>query len=312
VDDHVALFHIDYGYLPRAVEADEILRDIWIEDTYHSTSLEGNPLSKKQVARLLESGSVAGTLTDALEVQGYGVAARWVYGQAFRHPKEGGVPIEVIRHIHELLIAPAWTVDPPRDHSHPGDFRREAVTIAGSTVRTTPPGAIDGAIRDWIESSSPRGDAEHELIHIANMHAWFERIHPFTDGNGRVGRLLLNFMLMQRGYPPAVLVATERRRYLDALGLADRDSPNALAELVARAIETSINRFLIPKLAGEVRLIPLSALAATCSYSASYLQTLAASGRLQAVREGRIWLSSRTWLEEYRDSRSPRGRRPGT
>ena len=310
VDEQVALFQMDYGYLPRAVEADEILRDIWIEDTYHSTTLEGNPLSKKQVALLLKEGEVRGPLTDSLEVQGYGTAARWVYGTAFEYELDHGVPMEVIRQIHQLLMAPEWAVAPPTDGSRPGDLRRHAVIIAGSSVATTPPGAIAGAVQDWIDSSGPKdATCEHELLHVAEMHAWFERIHPFVDGNGRVGRLVLSFMLLQRGYPPAVLVATERRRYLDALSLCDRGSPGSLAELIARAIETSINRFLIPKLAGDARLMPLRALAETTDYSADYLQQLAASGKLRAVREGRLWLSCRNWLDDYKAQRGPRGRR---
>jgi hypothetical protein len=177
-------------------------------------------------------------------------------------------------------------------------------------VKTTPPAALDGAMQDWVDASAhgPRDD-EHPIAFIARLHAWFERIHPFVDGNGRAGRLLLNFMLIQRGYPPAVLMASERKRYLDALGLADRDNASSLTELVGRGVESSINRFLIPKLAGDARLVPLPALAEGTEFKVSYLRNLAMSGRLRATKEGRIWLSSRTWLQEYRDSRSNRGRR---
>jgi len=173
----------------------------------------------------------------------------------------------------------------------------------------TPPNAIDGAIQDWIDASGAVSDHDHTLLHVASHHAWFERIHPFADGNGRVGRLLMNFMLLQRGYPPAVLLDTSRRRYLDSLEKADRGNPAALTELIARAIEASINRFLIPRLAGDARLMPLAALAEGSEYSADYLRTLAVAGRLRAAREGRIWLSSRAWLKDYRATRNSRGRR---
>jgi fido (protein-threonine AMPylation protein) len=309
VDEQVELFHRDYGGLPRAVEADQILREIWIEDTYHSSALEGNPLSKRQVAQILEEGRATGPLTESLEIEGYGRAARWVYAEASNYPSGNGVPLAVVQTVHRLLLGPAWAIDPPDDGSIAGGWRKRGMKITGSKVRTTPPIAIDGAIQDWIDDSGEPND-EHPLIHATRMHAWFERIHPFADGNGRTGRLALNFMLIQRGYPPAVLVLTTRKKYLEALARADAGSVRALAELVARAIESSLNKFLIPSLAGDARLVPLAALAEASEFTADYLRTLVANDRLHAVRDGRIWLSSRRALEEYRQSRSRRGRKP--
>jgi hypothetical protein len=151
----------------------------------------------------------------------------------------------------------------------------------------------------------------HPVVHAAVHHAWLERIHPFVDGNGRVGRLILNFMLIQSGYPPAVIAASQRPRYLQALRRADAGNPDPLAELIARAVSGALTRFLIPKLAGEAKLVPLSALAAHGPYSGVYLRQLVINGRLRAVREGRLYLSSRAWLNEYIASRDPRGGQPG-
>jgi hypothetical protein len=157
-------------------------------------------------------------------------------------------------------------------------------------------------------STRSRGDV-HPVVHAATHHASFERIHPFVDGNGRVGRLVLNLMLLQEGYPPAVILAEHRTRYLKALKTADDGNPNPLAEVVARSVQATLNRFLIPNLAGEAKLVPLTALAEVSGrYSATYLRDLALDGRLRAVRDGRLWLSSRAWLKEYVASRDPRGR----
>jgi hypothetical protein len=132
-------------------------------------------------------------------------------------------------------------------------------------------------------------------------------LKPFVDGNGRAGRLVLNFMLIQCGYPAAVILATQRSRYLHALSAADRGNANPLAEVVARAVRDTLSRLLIPKLAGEAKLVPLSALAARGPYSAAYLRQLVLAGRLRAVREGRLYLSSRAWLDQYVATRDPRG-----
>ena len=77
---------------------------------------------------------------------------------------------------------------------------------------------------------------------------------------------------------------------------------------MARAVEGTLNRFLIPRLAGDAKLIPLSALAAQTTHSANYLRILIDRRRLRAIRHGNLWLSSRAWLTQYEESRDPRGK----
>lgn len=313
VDELTNHFHVDYGGLPRAVEADEILREIWLEDTYHSSALEGAPLSKKQVVALVEQDQASGPLTDTLEVRGYSDAAAWVYRVAGDYAAADGVPIEVVRRIHEMLMRTSWTVKPFSDGSRPGDWRDQPIRINNSKVVTAVPAAIPSEMEAWWRASSwnpaTADRYKHFLEFIADQHAWFERIHPFADGNGRTGRLLLTFMLMQVGYPPAVFDSTERLKYLRSLAAADSGNLGPLTELLARAIEQSLNKFLIPKLAGEARLVPLASLVEYSGYTPAYLRGLANTGRLRATREGRMWLSSRSWVDEYKAGRSNRGRR---
>jgi Na+/pantothenate symporter len=116
-------------------------------------------------------------------------------------------------------------------------------------------------------------------------------------------------MLIQAGYPPAVILASQRSRYLRALKIADEGNPNPLAEVIARAVSGALSRFLIPNLAGEAKLVPLAALAAHGPYSAAYLRQLVLADRLRAIRDGNLWLSSRAWLRDYVSKRDPRGRR---
>src|ERR1700730_10157341 len=98
---------------------------------------------------------------------------------------------------------------------------------------------------------------------IARHHAAFERIHAFLDGNGRVGRLLTNLILVRLGYPPAIIQKRDRERYLDALARADRGDPGPLGELVARAVLDNLTRFVLPAVAGPAKLLPLEALPTT-------------------------------------------------
>lgn len=238
-------------------------------------------------------------------MEGYARAADWVYRVA---PDYDHVPLDVVQQVHRLALELAWAVEPPATDDRPGNWRRTGVAVRGVVVSL--PASVHGDLRAWSRSTKRRG-GRHPIAHAAQHHAWFERIQPFVDGNGRVSRLLLNFLLLQQGYPPAVILAEKRRQYLQALRTADGGNPNPLTEVVARSVSGALSRFLIPKLAGEAKLVPLTALAAQSGYSSDHLRQLAQGGRLRAVREGRLWLSSKAWLAQYVATRDPRGGAPG-
>lgn len=302
VDEEVTLLHGSLGGLFRAVEADEILRAIWLDDVHNSTAIEGNTMTRAQVEDVVEGRKASARLVEALEVEAYARAADWVYRESIEYE---GVPLAVVSEIHRRVVELPWAVEPPVTRERPGDWRKGGVAVGG--VQVSPPPAVPADLADWSRSTAKLEVGLHPIAHVAIHHAWFERIHPFVDGNGRVGRLVLNFMLIQHGYPPAVILAAQRQRYLRALETADGGNPNPLTEVVARAVAGTLSRFLIPKLAGEAKLVPLGALASQTNYSADYLRQLAQNGRLRAIREGRRWLSSRKWLDDYVRARDPRG-----
>jgi hypothetical protein len=302
LDEEVELLHTHLGGLPRALEADQILREIWIDDVHNSTAIEGNTMTRAQVAALVgPRRRASANLIEVLEVEGYARAADWAYRTA---PEHKGVPVNVVSELHRQAVEPAWTIDPPSTRDRPGDWRKTGVSLRGVSV--SPPPSIPADMHGWSESTRA-DDALHAVARAAVHHASLERIHPFVDGNGRVGRLVLTFELIQHGYPPAVIPKEARTKYLRALRNADEGNPNPLTEVIARAVSGTLSRFLIPKLAGEAKLVPLSALGAQTGYSADYLRQLAQKGRLRAHREGRLWLSSRAWLKDYTRSRDPRG-----
>jgi hypothetical protein len=303
VDEEVRLLRERLGGLPRAVEADEILRAIWIDDVHNSTAIEGNTMTRAQVERLVEDRRPSASLVETLEVEAYARAADWVYRTA---ADTQDVPRSIVSQIHKIAMELPWAVEPPATGDRPGEWRKTAVRVRN--VRVSVPAAIPADLGDWSAATQQPDRADiHPILRAAIHHAWFERIHPFVDGNGRVGRLVLNFMLLQRGYPPAIILAVQRNRYLDALRRADEGSPNALAAVIARAVSQTLSRFLIPGLAGDAKLIPLAALASNGPYSAVYLRQLVLKGRLRAVRDGNLWLSSRAWLADYVAKRDPRG-----
>jgi len=138
---------------------------------------------------------------------------------------------------------------------------------------------------------------------VAVVHCRFEQIHPFLDGNSRVGRLILNLLLVRLGYPPAIIYKNQRTAYLRALRRADQGEPGALGEFIARAILDNLYKFVVPAVAGPARLVPIAALA-NRRITAGALRTAAVRGSLQATKgpDGQ-WRSTRNWVNRYLSTR---------
>ena len=303
----------ELGGLPSPATAQAIWHDIWLDETHHSTAIEGNTLVLKQVARLLDEGRAVGNkeLREYMEVRGYADAAEWVY----RHGVEPGVwsgdalmTVTEIRHVHALALDPVWQIAPHPEadgDERPGSFRRHDIETFAGGMKPPSWTEVPMHVDAWVaEAQALRGlQAPHVPAELAWLHARFEQIHPFLDGNGRAGRLLLNLLLVRLGYPPAIIRKSDRERYLAALRRADDGDCGPLGEFLARAILDNLHRFVVPAVAGPIRLVPLTALARE-RLSANALRVAAVRGRLRAVkdRDG-TWRSSRVWVDEYVASR---------
>ncbi len=282
------------GGLPSPLEAKDIWRGIWLEEAHHSTAIEGNTLVLKQVALLLAEGRAVGNkeLSEYLEVRGYATAADWVYGRAIEPGTWSGgglITLAEIRHIHSLAMTPVWDVAPhPQATSRegPGSFREHDIERFPAGMQPPSWPAVPALMHDWITDARKLRKVEDATIieRLADLHARFEQVHPFLDGNGRTGRLILNLVLVRLGYPPAIIYKGDRARYLAALRRADAGDPGPLGEFLARAVLDNLHKFVVPAVAGPARLVPLPALA-----------TKEVSAR-----------SSRAWVDEYRATRYKR------
>jgi len=297
------------GGLPSPLEAEAIWRGIWLEEAHHSTAIEGNTLVLKQVEALLAEGRAVGNkeLSEYLEVRGYATAADWVYGHAIQSGGWGDealVSLTELRHVHELAMTPVWDVSPhpqATERERPGSFREHEIQPFPEGM--TPPSwtEVPAQVNSWIADVGVLSGVDGPELPeaLAATHARFEQIHPFLDGNGRAGRLVLNLVLVRLGYPPAIIYKGGRSRYLRALRRADQGDPGPLGEFLTRAVLDNLYKFIVPAVAGPARLVPLPALA-NADVSANALRVAAIRGRLKAVKAADgTWRSSRAWVNEY-------------
>ena len=135
----------------------------------------------------------------------------------------------------------------------------------------------------------------HKLVHV----------HPFEDGNGRVSRLVMNLLILKAGYPLAIILKNDRKRYYRVLSEADSKDYTTLCEFVAQSVIRSLNiylKILTPKKNQKEKYLSLEELSKGSPYSATYLRKLATQGKLEAFKEDRNWLSSKKSLKDYIDS----------
>lgn len=306
------------GGLPSPVEAEAIWDELWHQEAHHSTALEGNTLILSEVRQLLDEGRAVGSkeLKEYMEVVGYGAAARWIYGQAL----EPGVWTNVdllslheVRTVHYEAMTPVWNVAPHPQATAaetPGNWRQHEIRPFPEGMTPPPFTEIGPRMADWVtqvnELRKPSPDPFPERL--AKIHNDFERVHPYLDGNGRTGRLLLNLLLVRLGYPPAIVFKNERKVYLNAMRKADRSDYGPMGELLARAVTNNLYRFVVPAVAGPSRLVPLASLAnGKAGITITALRAAAERGRLRAQKsDSGIWLSSKHWLEDYEQSKYQR------
>ncbi|TSD97394.1 Fic family protein [Skermania sp. ID1734] len=248
-----------------------------------------------------------------MEVKGYANASDWVYREGIQPSSfdpNRFITLHDVRQIHHQVMTLVWEVEPHPEataEEGPGSFRQHEIAQFSGGMKPISWPLVPAEMEAWVaqvNTLKPRSPLFPE--EIAKIHRDFEYIHPFLDGNGRTGRLLLNLILVRLGYPPAIIFKNERSKYLRALQRADVGDYGSLGEFIARAILDNLYRFIVPAVAGPARLVPLAALA-TPELTSVSLRTAANRGALQAIKgsDGQ-WRSSKKWVDQYRDSRYKR------
>lgn len=214
-------------------ELARLSEEFTVEFTYNSNAIEGSTLTLRETDMVLRGLTVhQKPLKDHLEAIGHKEAFDFVLELV-----QNRIPMteRIIRQIHYLVLADK------RDDR--GAYRRIPVRIAGAQYEPVQPYLIQPKMEQLI--TNYREDTDHIVMRLARFHVEFESIHPFIDGNGRTGRLLVNLELMKAGYPPIDIKFTDQLAYYDAFDeYRTKQSLSAMEKLFANYMNEQLDRYL--------------------------------------------------------------------
>lgn len=278
-----------------------------IEMTYNSNAIEGNRLTLKETFLVINEGiTVKGrSLKDHLEAKNHHEAIHYLY-DLIEHEKRQTVSEQLIRSLQQLVIKDI-------EDQEAGKYRKGNVMITGSSHRPPEAYEVPKLMEELVVWVRKNANKIHPVELAALAHHRLVHIHPFADGNGRTARLFMNLILMQKGYPLVIILKNDRQKYYRALDKADRGNTTDIEKLIAQSVERSMNIYLKVFKSGtsaSEKFVPLSSLTKKSGFSEKYLNLLARSGKLEAHKEGRNWLSSQKALDIYLQTRErQRGRK---
>ena len=208
-------------------ELNRLRQEFMVEFTYNSNAIEGNTLTLQETALVLEGVTVdQKPLKDHLDAVGHRDAFLYVRDIATKD-----IPLDesTIKSIHSLVL-----MNQPDDK---GVYRRIPVRIMGAFTDPVQPYLIEPKMTELFAKNEERKETMNVIRRIALFHLEFEGIHPFVDGNGRTGRLIMNLELIRHGYPAINVKFADRKRYYNAFDSFYRgNDPEPMINLVAEYV----------------------------------------------------------------------------
>jgi Fic family protein len=271
----------------------KIAEQLSIEWTYNSNSIEGNTLTLRETQLVLQEG---------ITIKGVSLREHF---EAVNHDKAIDYVVSLCKPNYVLcakdILAVHALVLRSIEDQDAGRIRNSGVRISGANF--TPPNAIKvpGLLDELVEYINRNPENLNSLELASVFHHRFVWIHPFFDGNGRTVRLIMNLLLMRDGFPPAIILSNDRKKYYDALNKANTSDYNKLILLIAQALERSLNIYINTLDDTNDLYKPISQLIeeANLPYGQEYLSLLARKGKLDAYKEGRNWLSTQDAIKKY-------------
>ncbi|MCI9475857.1 MAG: Fic family protein [Emergencia sp.] len=215
-------------------ELERLTEEFIIEYTYNSNAIEGNTLTLRETDMVLRGLTIdRKPLKDHMEAVGHKEAFGFVQDLV---KEQAPLSESIIKQIHYLVLA-----DKPQDR---GVYRKIPVRIMGTKHEPVQPYLIQSEMEQLLQAY--RNSNEHIISRLARFHIEFERIHPFIDGNGRTGRLLVNLELMKAGYPPIDIKFTDRIFYYNAFDEYHvKHNLGTMEKLFAGYVNARLDRYLM-------------------------------------------------------------------
>ncbi len=275
----------------------KLKKQLALEWTYNSNAIEGNTLTLQETRLVLEEGiTIKGkSLREHFEAKNHENAIQYlekIIQQNFKCTESH------IFEIHKLVLDGI-------EENFAGRYRNGQVRIIGANFIPPTGHKVPDLMTEFVKEVTIRQKRENILSLATFAHHRFVWIHPFFDGNGRTARLLMNLLLMKEGYPPAIILKNDRKKYYDALNQANQGNYEKLMLLIGQAIERSLDIYISAfSTHSNEEYLSLSELAPLTPYSAEYIGLLARRGLIDAYKEGRNWVSNLKSIEEYINRRS--------
>ena len=280
-----------------AVALKKIKESLSIEWTYNSNSIEGNTLNLQETRMVLQEGiTVKGkSLREHFEVYNHEKAIDYLY--TLVNDKYTMRSIDVLS-LHGLVMRSI-------EEDFVGRIRNGGVRIVGANF--TPPNAnkVSDLLDELVEFTNTNPLGVNDLVLSTIFHHKFVWIHPFFDGNGRTVRLAMNLLFMRKGFPPAIILKNDRKKYYEALNQANKGKYQKLTLLMAQALERSLNIYLEANSEEGTGYDTISNIVNDSSvpYGQEYISLLARQGKIDAYKEGRNWLTTQKAINNYMANR---------
>jgi len=275
----------------------KIQEALLIEWTYNSNSIEGNTLSLRETQMVIQDGiTVKGkSLREHFEVKNHEHAIHYLMSLV---SKDYIINSKDVLSLHALVLRSI-------EDDYAGRLRNGGVRIAGANF--LPPNANKvSQLLDELIVFVNENPLKLNSIELATIfHHRFVWIHPFFDGNGRTVRLAMNLLLMKQGFPPAIILKNDRKKYYEALNQANNGNYSKLILLMCQASERTLNIYLsaLPDSDSDYKLISNIAEEPDMPYGQEYLSLLARQGKIDAHKEGRNWYTSKKAIQDYINNR---------
>lgn len=280
-----------------AIALKSIKESLTYEWIYNSNSIEGNTITLQETQLIIEEGITAKgkSLREHFETLNHHDAIEYIERLV---DTSSALATKDVQDVHALVLQRI-------EKEYAGRYRASGVRITNANF--TPPNAlrVDELMEELLTWVTTEADTMHPLLRASIFHHRFVWIHPFFDGNGRTVRLLYNLLLMRVGYPPAIILANDRKKYYDALNKANLGDYSKLVLLVLQAAERSLDIYLSSLENRQDDYKPISDIVNEPSvpYGFEYISLLARQGKIDAYKDGRNWVTTKAAILNYRDKR---------